>query len=194
MSNSQPPRPPLALKILTVLKAELDQIRPRQHLFSLVSRAIPRDMGNELRASLLRARGINVGEGTIVRDTPRFTGGEARGFENFTAGRDCVIGLGCSFEVGSTITLGSHVTLGHQVLIITTTHELGPREHRCGAPVRNPVVVEDGAWIGSRAVVLPGVRIGAGAIVEPGSVVTKDVAPHTRVSGIPAKAVGEVAK
>lgn len=194
MSASETPRPPLPQKVLTVLKAELDQIRPRQHLFSMLSRVIPRDTGNQLRAALLRARGISVGEGTVVRDTPRFTGGEARGFDKFSTGRDCEIGVGCSFEVGTNITLGDRVTLGHQVLIITTTHELGPREHRAGAPVRNPVKVENGVWIGSRCVVLPGVTIGEGAIVEPGSVVTKDVAPHTRVAGIPAKPVGEVAK
>jgi maltose O-acetyltransferase len=175
------------------MKSELDQIRPRQHVLGLLSAIIPRDTGNELRASLLRARGIRVGEGTQVRDTPRFTGGEARGFDKFSAGRNCVIGLGCSFEVGDTITLGDGVTIGHQVLIITTTHELGPREHRAGSALRNPVKIEDGAWIGSRCVILPGVTVGAGAIVEPGSVVNKDVAPNTRVRGIPAKVVQEPA-
>jgi len=191
---SAPPstRSSLAKKLFVVLKSELDQIRPRQHLFSLLSKAIPRDTGNELRASLLRARGIHVGEGTEVRDTPRFTGGEARGFDKFSTGKNCVIGLDCSFEVGATISLGDRVTIGHQVLIITTTHELGPREHRAGTPVRNPVKVEDGAWIGSRCIILPGVTIGAGAIVEPGSVVNKDVAAHTRVRGTPAKVVEEL--
>lgn len=194
MNAADQPRPSLARKVFTVLKAEVDQIRPRQHFFSFVSRVIPRDTGNEARATLLRARGIHIGEGTQVRSTPTFTGGEARGFDKFSTGRDCVIGLDCSFEVGTTITLGDQVTLGHQVLIITTTHQLGPREHRAGDVVRNPVKVENGAWIGSRCVILPGVTIGEGAIVEPGSVVTKDVAPHTRVSGIPAKLVEELGK
>ena len=85
------------------------------------------------------------------------------------------------------------MTIGHQVLIITTTHELGPREHRAGSALRNPVKIEDGAWIGSRCVILPGVTVGAGAIVEPGSVVNKDVAPNTSVRGIPAKVVQEPA-
>jgi maltose O-acetyltransferase len=194
LSAADQPRPSLARKLFTVLKTEVDQIRPRQHFFSLVSRAIPRDTGNEARAALLRARGIHVGEGTQVRSTPRFTGGEERGFDKFSTGRDCMIGLDCSFEVGTTITLGDRVTLGHQVLIITTTHQLGPREHRCGDAVRNPVKIDDGAWIGSRCVILPGVTVGSGAIVEPGSVVTKDVAPHTRVSGIPAKLIEDLGK
>lgn len=194
MSVSDGERPSLVKKVLSVLKTEFDQIRPQQHAFSLISRAIPRNMGNGLRASLLRARGIRVGEGTMLQDTPRFTGGEARGFDKFEIGKDCLVGLECSFEVGSTITIGDRVTIGHQVLIITTTHELGTREHRAGEGVRNPVKVEDEAWIGARSVILPGVTIGAGAIVEPGSVVNKDVAPRVRVRGIPARPVEDPAK
>lgn len=187
-------RQPLLNKLVSVLKSEFDQIRPQQHALSLISRAIPRNTGNGLRASLLRARGIRVGEGTVLQDTPRFTGGEARGFDKFELGRDCLIGLGCSFEVGTSITIGDRVTVGHQVLIITTTHELGTREHRAGESVRNPVKIEHDAWIGARAVILPGVTIGAGAIVEPGSVVNKDVAPHVRVRGIPARPVEDPVK
>jgi acetyltransferase-like isoleucine patch superfamily enzyme len=48
------------------------------------------------------------------------------------------------------------------------------------------VVVRRGAWLRARSIVLPGVTVGEGAIVEAGAVVNKDVAPHTRVGGIPA--------
>ena len=37
--------------------------------------------------------------------------------------------------------------------------------------------------------VLPGVTIGEGAIVAAGSVVTKDVPPHTIVAGVPARVI-----
>ena len=42
-------------------------------------------------------------------------------------------------------------------------------------------------WIGHGVTVLPGVRIGHGAVVAAGAVVTKDVAPHAIVAGIPAR-------
>ncbi len=176
-------------KILAVLKEEAGQIRPRQHVFSLASRAIPPRIGNKLRATFLRLRGIEVGTGTILYDTPELSGGEARGFSNLTIGCNCTIEMGCKFELGDKITIGDSVTLGYQVLIITSTHELGPREHRAGQLVRNPVKIDEGAWIGSRCVILPGVTIGAGAIVEPCSVVNREIAPHTRVRGIPARRV-----
>ena len=49
-----------------------------------------------------------------------------------------------------------------------------------------PTRVKRGASIGSGAVILCGVTIGEGALVGAGSVVTKDVPPHSVVAGNPA--------
>jgi acetyltransferase-like isoleucine patch superfamily enzyme len=54
------------------------------------------------------------------------------------------------------------------------------------------IVVEDDVWIGSGAIITDGVRVGEGAIVAAGSVVTKDVPPHTVVGGVPAKVIREI--
>lgn len=183
---------PVWRRAAAALIAELDQIRPRQHVFSLLSRALPDNFGAELKASLLRARGIAVGAGTRVHGTPEVTGGEARGFEKLSIGADCVIEPGCAFEVGDTITIGDRVKIEHQVLVITTTHEIGPPEHRCGIIVRGSVQIEDGAVIGARSTILPGVTIGAGAVVDPGSVVNKSVPANVRVRGVPAKRVEDL--
>ncbi|NJK52359.1 MAG: hypothetical protein HC936_05170 [Leptolyngbyaceae cyanobacterium SU_3_3] len=59
------------------------------------------------------------------------------------------------------------------------------------AGVSAPVVIEDYAWISSRATILPGVTIGRGAVVAAGAVVTKSVAPFEIVGGVPAKKIGE---
>jgi UDP-2-acetamido-3-amino-2,3-dideoxy-glucuronate N-acetyltransferase len=50
--------------------------------------------------------------------------------------------------------------------------------------------VRRGASIGSNATLLCGVTIGEGAIVGAGAVVTKDVADHAIVAGVPARIVG----
>jgi UDP-2-acetamido-3-amino-2,3-dideoxy-glucuronate N-acetyltransferase len=50
-----------------------------------------------------------------------------------------------------------------------------------------PTLVKKGASIGSSATVLCGVTVGEYAIVGAGSVVTKDVPPHSIVVGNPAK-------
>lgn len=41
------------------------------------------------------------------------------------------------------------------------------------------------------SVILKGVTIGDGAIIAAGSVVSKDVPPHTLVGGVPAKVIKE---
>ena len=42
-------------------------------------------------------------------------------------------------------------------------------------------------WIGHGAIIMPGLKIGHGAVVAAGAVVTKDVAPHAIVAGVPAQ-------
>ncbi len=55
-----------------------------------------------------------------------------------------------------------------------------------------PTRVCRGASIGSNATILCGVTIGEGAIVGAGSVVTKDVPPHTIVAGNPARVLRKI--
>ncbi len=52
--------------------------------------------------------------------------------------------------------------------------------------------MEDDVWIGSGAVVTDGVTIGKGSVVAAGSVVTRDVAPHTLVAGTPARFIRRI--
>jgi len=179
-------------KVADVVRGELVNLRPMEQGVTLVTRALPNHVGNRVRASALRARGIDVGEGTMVYGTPDFVAG-GDGFAKMTIGKNCVIDVGCHFELGEAITIGDRVTLGNEVMVITTSHELGPREHRAGPLMRAAVRIEDGAWLGPRSVVLPGVTIGAGAIVDPGSVVNKTIPPNTRVRGTPARVVEELA-
>jgi acetyltransferase-like isoleucine patch superfamily enzyme len=54
------------------------------------------------------------------------------------------------------------------------------------------ITVEDDVWIGSGALVTDGVTIGQGAVIAAGSVVTRDVPPHTLVAGAPARTIREI--
>jgi acetyltransferase-like isoleucine patch superfamily enzyme len=53
-------------------------------------------------------------------------------------------------------------------------------------------LIKRGASIGSSATILCGVTIGEGAIIGAGSVVTRNVAPHTVVAGNPARVLKKV--
>lgn len=54
------------------------------------------------------------------------------------------------------------------------------------------ITIEDNVFVGIRSIIMPGVTIGTGSIVATGSLVTKDVPPHSIVGGVPAKVICSV--
>ena len=188
-ASAEAPPPPRSgwQKLLAVLTEELRQLQPRLLLFAAAGRLLPRRSLGGLRATLLRAMGSSVGKGTRVLGLPQLTGDIERPASNLTVGAGCLLAWGCVFELGERLTIGEQVSLEAEVMVLTTSHELGPREHRAGPRMSRPVIIGRGASLGARAIVLPGVTIGEGAVVLPGSVVSKSVAPGARVGGIPAR-------
>ena len=170
----------------SVLSEETRNIHPRLRWMYLRDAMLRRRTAPARRAELMRSSGFSIGAGTLVHGMPRINGPKAL-FTHLQVGRDCVIDIGVVMDLEERITIGDNVLVGPQAMILTSSHELGPREHRAGPLIRNPVIIDDGAWIGARCVILPGVTIGAGAVVEAGSVVNKDVPPNMRFGGIPAK-------
>ncbi|MDB5803957.1 MAG: hypothetical protein JWN73_1279 [Betaproteobacteria bacterium] len=89
--------------------------------------------------------------------------------------------------------VSSNVTLGQLVLIqgfCAIGHDVVVGD---GATISSHVFIGGGAVIGETATlhphctILPDIHVGEGAIVGAGSVVIKDVAPHTTVFGNPAR-------
>ncbi len=84
--------------------------------------------------------------------------------------------IGETAEIGDDVTIYQNVTLGGT----NPTAGLGGKRH---PTLRNGVVIGSGAQVLGPIEVREGARVGANAVV------TKDVAPHTSVVGIPAKPV-----
>lgn len=141
-------------------------------------------ISGRVRALLLRWNGATIGRRCFIR-------GGLMIQESFgiIIGDDVFINAGCCFDLSAPIILGDRVQLAYQVTLVTGGHEFGPRESRAGAHKPQPIMINDGAWIGARAMILPGVTVGAGAVVAAGALVTKDVAPDTVVAGVPAKLI-----
>ena len=104
---------------------------------------------------------------------------------NTTIGQNVFINMGCKFQDQGGLTIQDGALIGHNVVIATLNHPLDPA-HRANA-VPAPVVIGEGAWIGSNATILPGVTVGDGAVVAAASVVTRDVPAGTVVVGSPAR-------
>lgn len=103
-------------------------------------------------------------------------------------GPHTVIGRHCLLDARGGLRIGSNVNISSHVQLITASHD--PRSPTFEGYERE-IVIEDRAWIASRATVLCGVTIGEGAVVAAGALVRKDVEPYTIVGGVPAVKVGD---
>jgi acetyltransferase-like isoleucine patch superfamily enzyme len=129
-----------------------------------------------------------------------------------TIGDECKIGTFVEIQKG--VTIGKHVKIsshtficegitieddvfiGHGVMFINDKY---PRSTNSGGALQReadwdvvPTLVKRGASIGTNATILCGVTIGEAAIVGAGSVVTRDVPPHTIVAGNPARILRDI--
>jgi maltose O-acetyltransferase len=168
-----------------IVYEEIGLFHPRIRFANLLTSPLPYYVGCRWRAKVLRLIGFQIGKGTTFFGMPSITGMKGL-YRNLSIGEHCIFNYGCKLELGEKLTVGNFVSFGHEVMILTSTHEIGEQDHRLGPVVTRPVTIEDGSWLGSRSLILPGVTIGAGAIVAAGAVVTKDVPSNTVVAGIPA--------
>jgi sugar O-acyltransferase (sialic acid O-acetyltransferase NeuD family) len=94
-----------------------------------------------------------------------------------------VAGLGPFCRLGRHVMINRHVQVGHHVRFGDySTVQLG-------AIVAGASRIEPRAYIALGAKVMDRLTVGEGALVGAGALVTKDVAPHTQVMGVPARPV-----
>ena len=119
-------------------------------------------------------------------------------FNISTSGSKIIIGnnvgiSGSSINATTTITIEDNVLIGSGCLISDTdSHPLHWEDrlyNNNDKTAKAPITIKKNAFIGARSIILKGVTIGECAIVGAGSVVSKDVPPHTVVCGNPAKIV-----
>ena len=83
--------------------------------------------------------------------------------------------------VGETAVVGNQVSILQSVTLGGTGKAHGDRHPKIG----------DGVLISAGAKILGNIAVGEGAKIGAGSVVLRDVPPHTTVAGVPAKVVGK---
>ena len=156
-----------------------------------VSHLLPQFSLDRVRTAALRAAGVRIGHGSLVMGPFDVTGPGKMSDLLFIGDQTFITGP-LKIDLGARVHIGHRVRMGHHVLLLTIDHEIGPPEYRCGKMSMAPIVVGDGAWLGSRVTVLPGVTIGPGAVVGAGAVVTRDVAPNILAAGVPARFVRDL--
>ena len=148
------------------------------------------DQGSYLHAC---PKGIRIGDNTLVMH------GAVLHVYNFRdlphafihIGRDSLIGEYNVLRGQGGITIGERVYLAPLVQILAVNHVFDDptRPIIDQGITAEGIVIEDDVWLGAGAIITDGVRVGKGAVVAAGSVVTKDVLPHTVVGGVPAKLI-----
>lgn len=134
------------------------------------------------RVRALRRPGVDVGWANI------YPGVTILGTGSLRIGHNSMINRGCVIDVSADVSIGADVHLGHQVLVVTSTHDLvSDARRRAGPRLDRAVSIGDGAWLGARTTVLPGVVIGAGSVVAAGALVSSDVPPDSLYGGVPAR-------
>lgn len=139
-------------------------------------------IGRGGRSRLLALAGIEVGT-ALIEPGCFFFG------RSVSLGPWAWINHRCYFDARDQITVGASCSLGMEVMLCTSTHELGGAEKRAGRYSSGPVAIGDGTWLGTRVLVLPGVTIGPSCVVAAGSVVTRDLEPHGLYAGAPARRI-----
>lgn len=88
------------------------------------------------------------------------------------------------------ITIGDGVRIGFGTHILDTDfHSLDPTIRLSSNDVGKtaPVSIEKNVFIGAHSIILKGVTIGEGSVIGAGSVISKNIPPHTVAAGNPAK-------
>jgi maltose O-acetyltransferase len=140
-----------------------------------------------VRTQVLRLLGMDLGPGA--------------GFSSdcWVGGVDIVMGersgtnIGCTFDNLGPIRIGRDVSIGHQVMLLTSHHDVRLGDDRpMGAVAGRGITIHDGVWIGARATIMPGVTIGESCVIGAGAVVTKDCEPGGMYLGVPARRVRDL--
>ncbi len=143
-----------------------------------------------MRTFYLRCLGARIGKNVIIHKTSFFNA-YRMGFSGINIGNNCFIGDECLIDLANEVHMADHVTLAERVTVLTHLN-VGYDDHplQTAFPPRSePVFLGEGCFVGAGSIIQSGVRIGERTLIAAGSVVTKDVAPHTLAGGVPAKVI-----
>ena len=138
----------------------------------------------------------------LLTDTPNLPAMQAPIY--FDYGCNTRFGSFCSTNFNFTcldvcpVTVGDNVMFGPNVTIATPMHPLLPAERNVrrredgsyyNLEYARPIVICSNCWIAANVVVCGGVTIGEGCVIGAGSVVTRDIPPHSIAVGNPCRVI-----
>lgn len=138
----------------------------------------PLNVLSSLKVSLLKGFGGKLGKGVVVKPSVNI-----KYPWKLQVGDHTWIGENVWIDNLSDVTIGSNVTLSQGCLLLTGSHDASRATFDF---LSQPIVLEDGVWIGAKAVVAGGSRCGSHSILGINSVAEGDLEPYTIYKGNPA--------
>ena len=117
---------------------------------------------------------------------------------NTTFGKFCATNFNFTCLDVCPVHIGDNVLIGPNVTIATPMHPLvaeerNVRQREDGSyytlEYAKPITIGDSCWLAANVTVCGGVTIGEGCVIGAGSIVTKDIPPHSLAAGNPCRVI-----
>lgn len=99
------------------------------------------------------------------------------------------VGPGCVFNDTGVIHIGANTNIGPNCQLCTPHHPLDAELRKQPVQYAFPICIGANCLLGANVIVCPGVSIGESCLIAPGSVVIRDIPPHSLAAGCPARVV-----
>lgn len=119
--------------------------------------------------------------------------------KNIYIGDNVIINMNCTFVDDAKIIIGNSVLIASNVQIYTSSHSTDPNERMIKnwreknanwfSTYSEPIIIQDGVWIGGGAIILPNVVIGKNSVIGAGSVVNRSIPDNCVAVGNPCRPI-----
>ncbi len=120
---------------------------------------------------------------------------------NFLVGKNFYANFNFTCLDISLVKVGDNVFIGPNCSLVTPIHPFLPSERNLylseagimtDKEYSKPITIGSNCWLASNVTVIGGVSIGEGCVIGAGSVVTKDIPPHSLAVGNPCRVIRKI--
>lgn len=130
---------------------------------------------------ILRIFGAKIGKSVVIKPSVNI-----KYPWKLSLGNHVWIGENVWIDNLDNVVIGNNVCISQGALLLCGNHNYKKDSFDL---ITNPIIVEDGVWIGAKSTVLPAVTAKSHSILTAGSVTSKDLEPYSIYRGSPAEKV-----
>lgn len=133
---------------------------------------------SSLKVFWLRSFGAKIGNGVVIKPSVNI-----KYPWNLTIGDYTWIGENVWIDNLVKVNIGSNVCISQGAMLLCGNHDY---KRSTFDLIVNPIIIEDGAWVGAKTVVCPGTIMRTHCVLTVGSVASKELSAYSVYRGSPA--------